>query len=86
MTTVIIDLGQCDFLAHNIFCNCSQVQDSTFRVKDKDGIEDTKFSIKMFIFQNNCQFGLKSWIRPDEADAFLINTDPKRSPGTRMEP
>ena len=42
--------------------NRSQVQGSTFRVKDKDGIEDLKFSIKMFIFQNNCQFGFKSWI------------------------
>ena len=42
--------------------NRSQVQGSTFRVKDKDGIEDLKFSIKMFIFQNNCQFDFKSWI------------------------
>jgi len=59
---------------------------STFRVKDKDGIEDPKFSIKMLIFQNNCQFGLKSWIRSDEADAFLLNTHPKCSPGMRMKP
>jgi hypothetical protein len=30
----------------------------------------------------NSQF----WIRPDEAGAFLENTHPKCSPGTRMEP
>jgi hypothetical protein len=29
-------------------------QGSTFKVKDKDGIEDPKFSIKTLIFQNNC--------------------------------
>ncbi len=61
-------------------------QGSTFKVKDKDGIENPTFSIKTFIFQNNCQFGFKSWIRPDEADALLVNTDLKRSPGTKMEP
>ena len=26
------------------------------------------------------------WIRSDEADAFLVNTHPKCSPGTRMQP
>ncbi len=66
--------------------NRSQVQGSTFRVKDKDGIEDLKSSSKMLIFPNNYQFGSKCWIRPDEADAFLVNTHPKCSPGTRMEP
>ncbi len=68
------------------FSNRSQVQGSTFRVEDKDGIENPKFSRKMIISQNNCQFGFKCWIKPDEADAFLVNTHPKRSPGTRMEP
>ena len=43
-------------------------------------------SLKMLIFPNNCQFGSKFWIRPDEADAFVVNTHPKCSPGTRMEP
>jgi hypothetical protein len=66
--------------------NRSQVQGSTFRVKDKEGIKDPKSSLKMLIFLNNCQFGSKFWIRPDEADAFLINTHPKCSPGPRMEP
>ena len=66
-------------------CNRSQVQGSTFRVKDKDGIEDPKSSSKMLISPNNCQFGFKFWIRPDEADAFPANTHPKCSPGTRME-
>ena len=40
----------------------------------------------MLIFPNNCQFGSKFWIRPAEADAFLVNAHPKCSPGTRMEP
>ncbi len=57
-----------------------------FRVKDKVGIEDPKSSLKMLIFPNNCQFGSKFWIRPDEADAFFENTHPKRSPETRMKP
>jgi hypothetical protein len=59
---------------------------STFRVKDKDGIKDPRFSIKMLIFQNNYQFGFKSWIKSDEADVFIVNTHPKRSPGMRTEP
>jgi hypothetical protein len=58
---------------------------STFRVKDKEGIKDPKSSLKMIILPNNCQFGSKFWIRPDEADAFLVNTHPKCRPGTRME-
>jgi len=66
--------------------NRSQVQGSTFRVKDKDGIEDPRFSTKMLIFQNNCRFGFKSWIWSDEADAFLVNTHPKRGPRMRTEP
>ena len=66
--------------------NRSQVQGSTFRVKDKEGIEDPKSSLKMLIFPSNCQFGSKFWIRPDEDDAFLVNTHSKWSPGTRMEP
>jgi DNA-binding NtrC family response regulator len=57
-----------------------------FRVKDKEGIEDPKSSLQMFIFPSNCQFGFKFWTRPDETDDFLVNTHPKCSPGTRMEP
>ena len=68
-----------------LFVNRSQVQGSTFRVKDKEGIKDPKSSLKMLIFPNNCQFGTKFWISPDEADAFLVNTHPKCSPGTKME-
>jgi len=63
-----------------------RVQGSTFRVKDKEDIKDAKFSLKMVIFSNNCQFGSKFWIRPDEADVFLVNTHLKCSPETRMEP
>jgi hypothetical protein len=66
--------------------NRSQVQGSTFRVKDKESIKDPKSSLKMLISLNNCQFGSKFWIRPDEADAFLVNTHPKRSPAKRIQP
>jgi len=31
-----------------------------FRVQDKEGIKDPKFSLKMLIFPNNCQFGSKT--------------------------
>ncbi len=79
----ILNFGHCDLL---FFSNRSQVQGSTFRVKDKEGIKDLKSSLKMLIFPNNCQFGFKFWIKPDEADAFLVNTHPKCSPETRMEP
>ena len=64
----------------------SQVQGSTFSVKDKESIEDPKPSLNMLIFPSNCHFGYKFWIRHDEDDAFLINTHSKCSPGTRMEP
>ena len=66
--------------------NRSQVQGSTFRVKDKVGIKYPKSSLIMLIFPNNCQFGSKFWIRPEEAAAFVVNPHPKCSPGTRMKP
>jgi hypothetical protein len=67
--------------------NRSQVQGSTFRVnKDREGIKDPKSSLKMLISPNNCQFGSKFWISPDEADAIVVNTHLKYSPGTRMQP
>ncbi len=69
-----------------IFSKRSQVQGSTFRVKDKEGIEDPKSSFEMLIFPSNCQFNSKFWIGPDEADAFLINTEPKCTPWMRIEP
>jgi hypothetical protein len=59
---------------------------SRFNVQDIEGIKDPKFSLKMLSFPNNCQFGSKLWISPDEADAFLVNMHPKCSPGTRMQP
>ena len=65
--------------------NRSQVQGSTFRVKEKEGIEDPKALLKRLIFPSNFQFGSKLWITPEEADAFLVNMHPKCSPGTRME-
>ena len=52
----------------------SQVQGSTFTVKDKEGIEELKSSLQMLIFPSNYQFGSKFCIRPEEADAFLVNT------------
>jgi hypothetical protein len=66
--------------------NRLQVQGSTFWVKDNEGIKDQKSSLKMLIFPNNCQFGSKFWMKPNEADVFLLNTHPKCSPGTRMQP
>ncbi len=76
-----------DFLfRHLLYSNRSQVQGSTFRVKDKEGIEGPKSSLKTLIFPNNCQLGPKFWIRPDEAYVFLVNTHPKCSPETKMEP
>ena len=38
-------------LAHIFSRNRSQVQGSTFRVKNKEGIKDPKFSLKMLISQ-----------------------------------
>ena len=55
-------------------------------VRDKEGIEDPKSSLKILIFPSNCQFSSKFWIGPDEADAFLINTELKCTPWTRIEP
>jgi len=46
--------------------NRSQVQGSTFRHKDKEGIKDPKSSLKKLMFPNNCQFGYKFWIKPEE--------------------
>jgi hypothetical protein len=66
-------------------CNRSQVQGSTFRVKDKEGIEDPKASLKWLIFPRFCQFGSKFGITPDEVDAFVVNMHPKGSPGTSIE-
>jgi len=65
--------------------NRSQVQGSTFRVKEKEGIEDPEASLKRLIFPSNCQFGSKFWITPEEAEAFLVNMHPKCIPGARME-
>ena len=64
----------------------SQVQSSTFRVKGKEGIRDSKSSLKMLIFPNNCQFGSKFWLRPDKVDALFVDTHPKCIPGMRMQP
>jgi hypothetical protein len=46
-------------------CNRSQVQSSTFKVKDKEGIKEQRSSSKMLISPSNCQFSSKFWIRPD---------------------
>ena len=69
-----------------IFSNRSQVQDSTFRVKGKEGIAVPDSSLNMVIFQCNFQFSSKFWNRSVENDAFLINRPSIFSPGTKMEP
>jgi hypothetical protein len=56
------------------------------RVKDKEGIEERKTSLKMLIFPSCCQFGYKFCVRHEEDDALLINTNVKCNPGTRMDP
>ena len=69
-----------------ISCNRSQVQGSTFRVKNKESIQDSPEAlVKMPISPNNCQFGSEFWIGPDEPDVFFVNTHPKCSSETRME-
>jgi len=45
-------------------------------VKDKEGLEDPKAFLQIFIFQSNCQFSLKFWIRPGETDVFIVKTHP----------
>jgi len=56
-----------------ISCNRSQVQGSTFRVKNKESIQDSPEAlVKMPIYPNNCQFGSEFWIGPDEPDAFFF--------------
>ena len=42
-------------------CNGSQVQGSTFSVKDKESIEDPKPSLKILISISNFQCGYKFW-------------------------
>ena len=69
---------------HFVTVNRFKVQSSTFKVKDKEGIEDPKSSLKKLIFPSNCQFSSEFWIRPDEADAFLLNTEPNCTPWTRI--
>jgi len=61
---------------HNelIISNRSQVQGSKFRVKGKEGIENPKCSFNMVVFQRNCQFGSKFWIRPVKGGAFYKYT------------
>jgi hypothetical protein len=64
-----------------------------FRVKHKEGIKIMTITYltnhstsKLFNEVCNCQFGTEFWIRPDEANAFLVYTHPKCSPETRIEP
>jgi hypothetical protein len=55
----------------NRWGNSSQVLGSPFRVKDKEGIEDSKTSLKRLVFPSHCQFESKFWVTPDEGDAFV---------------
>jgi hypothetical protein len=50
-----------------------QVQGSTFRVKDKEGIKVPKSSLKMLIFPNNCQFDSMFWIRPLALELLFLS-------------
>jgi hypothetical protein len=61
-----------------------RVQRSGLRTKKALKIRSPHY--KCSSFPGNCQFSFKFWIRPDETDAFIVNTHPKCSPGIRMEP
>jgi hypothetical protein len=50
----------------------SQVQGSTFRVKDKGKIKDPKFSRQMLVLPHNCQGIARFQIGDDKANASLI--------------
>jgi hypothetical protein len=52
--------------------------------KQVDSMKPTDY-FYFVISSNNCQFGSKFWIRPDEADAFFVNTHPKCSPEDENE-
>jgi hypothetical protein len=41
---------------------------------------------KMLNFSNTCQLGSNFWMKPDEADPFLVNRHPNFCPETKMEP
>jgi hypothetical protein len=53
-------------------CKRSQVQGSTFRVKDKGKIKDPKFPRQMLVLPHNCQGSAKFQIGDDKANASLI--------------
>jgi hypothetical protein len=48
---------------HYLVFNRSKVQSSTFKVKEKEGIEDQKSLLNMLISPSNYQFSSKFWIR-----------------------
>jgi hypothetical protein len=66
--------------------NRSRVQGSPFRVKDKDKIEDPKSTQKLLVLQHNRQCAANFQMGMTKPGASHINTLPKWSPGTRMQP
>jgi hypothetical protein len=66
--------------------NRSRVQGSTFRVKDKGKIEDPKSSQKLLVLQHNRQCAANFQMGMTKPGASHINTPPKWSKGTRMQP
>ena len=73
-------------IVHGFKVQGRRVKAISWKVKAEREITIHRFRFKMLISQNTCQFGFKFWIRPDEAGAFLVNTHPRCSPGTWMEP
>jgi len=53
-----------------IYFNRSQVQGSTFRVKDIEGIKDPKYLIKMLIFPNKIKCQLLGILNIGHCDLF----------------
>ena len=68
---------------HGRHHNGSQVQGSTFRVKDKCKIRNTQFSRQMLILPNNFQKNAKFQIWDDATNTSLANTLLKWNPGAR---
>jgi len=68
--------------------NRSQVQGSTFRVKDKEGIKDPKSSLKMLMSSNNCQFGSKFCFSLTKLTIFSLIRIPNavQGRGCNLEP
>jgi hypothetical protein len=65
-------------LCHSQIGKRSQVQGSTFRVKDKGKIKEPKFSRQMLVLPHNCQGSARFQIGEDKANSSLLIEKTKR--------